>query len=163
MESNPVVTIVIVEGKALLVDVDDNGFVNNVYMEFPEYFNSAKDHESKVEEAKKSYRFLTARERDQIRYIALSDSDEMDVIMSKNINDLAIHYAQTYANEVVITAPRNPRTAKFIDHNLEMIKGALKSQGVSEKDIRIDFKVDRGEEPTRFIKVVSHLRELPLQ
>lgn len=154
-------TIVVVDGKALLVDVDEAGKVITTYMEVANYFDNTKEHDVKVEEAKTTYKKMTEMQMDQIRFIAFSDTEELDDVMVSNISDLSIHYQQTYANQIVITAPRNRRTAKVLEVNLNKIKKVLIQFGVSEGDIHVDYKIDMGDEPTRFVKVVSHLRSLP--
>lgn len=155
-------TIIVINGKALLVDVDESGKVITTYMEVSNYFNSAtEDHGAKVEKAKMEYISLTQQQLDQIRFIALSqDPEQLDEVMLTNLADLSMHYHDTYANEIVITAARNRRTAHLLETNIFKIKEILAQHGVSEQDIRIEYKVDMGDEPTRFIKVVSHLRNL---
>jgi len=153
-------TIVVVDGKALLVDVDEAGDVVTTYMEVDNYFSDAKEHDVKVEEAVIVYKKMTKLQMDQIRFIAFSQEDELDDVMVSNLSDLSTHYKQTYANQIVITAPRNRRTAAALEVNLDKIKKVLVQFGVAERDIHIDYKIDMGDEPTRFVKVVSHLREL---
>lgn len=158
-------TIIVIDGKALLVDVDESGNVVTTYMEVNNYFNSvSEDHATKVENAKSAYITLTQRQLDQIRFIALSnDTKALDDVMVSNLTDLSMHYQETYANEIVITAARNHRTAHLLEANIEKIKGIFAEYGVPEHDLRIEYKVDMGDEPTRFIKVVSHLRNLQAQ
>ncbi|MFT4568291.1 MAG: hypothetical protein ACI9FN_003260 [Saprospiraceae bacterium] len=158
-------TIIVIDGKALLVDVDESGNVVTTYMEVNNYFSSvAEDHATKVAKAKSEYIALTQRQLDQIRFIALSnDPKALDDVMVSNLTNLSMHYQETYANEIVITAARNHRTAHLLEANIEKIKEIFMEYGVSEYDVRVEYKVDMGDEPTRFIKVVSHLRNLPTQ
>ena len=84
--ADPSTTIVVVDGKALLVDLDEAGQIVTTYMEVPEYFNSAKDHDTKVIEAKESYTRLSKAQMDQIRFIALADKGwDLDEFMINNI------------------------------------------------------------------------------
>lgn len=154
-------TIVVIDGKALLVDINESGAVVTTYMEVPEYFNSAKDHASKVIEAKKTYARLSEAQMDQIRFISLAaEGSDLDKFMMSNIADLATHYHQTYANQIAITAGKNADNAVALDHNLNTITDLLVSYGVNRKDIVVDFKKDMGDEPTQFIKVVSNFKTL---
>ncbi len=156
-------TIVVVDGKALLVDLNEKGEIITTYMEVPEYFASSKDHKTKVIEATASYKRLTKEQMDQIRFIALADDGwDLDEFMKSNLADLATHYHQTYANQIEITAAKTPSGDELVEQNLTVIKNLLVSYGVSKGDISINYKIDMGEEPTRFIKVVSNLRTLSL-
>ncbi len=156
-------TIVVIDGKALLVDVDETGKVVTTYMEVGSYFEDSNHHDVKVAAAKIVYKKMTELQMDQIRFIAFSQDEALDDVMVSNISDLSLHYQQTYANEIVITAPRNRRTASLLEVNINKIKKVLVQFGVSEEDIFVDYKIDMGDEPTRFVKVISHLRNLPAQ
>ena len=154
-------TIVVIDGKALLVDLNDKGEVVTTYMEVSDYFNNEKDHKTKVLEATANYRRLTKEQMDQIRFIALTDEGwSLDEFMKSNLADLATHYHQTYANQIEITVAKHPEINQLLDHNIENVTDLLESYGVAKEDIQINFKTDMGEEPTRFIKVVSNLRLL---
>jgi len=154
-------TVIVIDGKALLVDVDDRGEVITTYMEVPEYLTSTKNHSDKVTEAKASYMRLSKLQMDQIRFISILDADEVyKVTMLDNLSDLAKHYSQTYANEIVITVAKSNSNQKVIDYNLAAMKDKLHTLGVPEADITVDYKIDLGEAPTPFIKVASRLRKL---
>jgi len=154
-------TIIVIDGKALLVDVDESGDVINTYMEVPEYLTSSKRHEDKVIDAKASYMRLSKLQMDQIRFVSLlAHDEEYKVIMLNNLSDLASHYQQTYANQIVITVAKNDSNTQLIDYNVKMIKLHLSKAGVAEADITVDYKVDLGDDPTPFIKVASRLRKL---
>ena len=154
-------TIVVIDGKALLVDINESGSIVTTYMEVPEYFNNPKDHASKVIEAKKIYAELSEAQMDQIRFISLAtEGNDLDKFMLSNIADLATHYHQTYANQIAITAGKNDKNADELEHNLDIITDLLVSYGVNENDIVVDFKKDMGHEPTQFIKVVSNFKTL---
>lgn len=154
-------TIVVVDGKALLVDLNEEGKIVTTYMEVPEYFDNSKDHATKVIEAKANYTLLSKAEMDQIRFIALAEEGwDLDEFMISNIADLATHYQQTYANQIEITVARNKENSQLVEKNVKRIKELLYSYGVAQHDINVQYKVDLGEEPTRFIKVVSNLRSL---
>jgi len=154
-------TVVVIEGKALLVDVDERGDILHTYMEVPEYLNSTKKHEDKVHEAKVSYMRLSKLQMDQIRFIALLDQDEeYHVTMKQNLADLASHYHETYANEIVITVAQSDSIEDAMDYNVEQIRAALENYGVAQADISVDYKIDLGEDPAPFIKVSSRLRRL---
>jgi len=161
---DPATTIVVVDGKALLVDINEYGQIVTTYMEVPEYFESTKDHDTKVSEAKESYTRLSKAQMDQIRFIALADKGwDLDEFMVNNIADLATHYQQTYANQIEITAAKNNSNADKLDYNISKIKNLLATYGVSEKDIVIRKKKDLGDEPTQFVKMVSNLKRLAVQ
>lgn len=154
-------TIVVIDGKALLVDLDNKGNIVTTYMEVPEYFESTKDHATKVTEAKRNYTKLSKAEMDQIRFIAIADKGwELDEFMISNLADLATHYQQTYANQIEITVAKNKTNEELIENNIDRIKELLLSYGVAEHDLVIKYKIDMGEDPTRFVKVVSNLRSL---
>ena len=154
-------TIVVIDGKALLVDVNEEGKILTTYMEVAEYFNNPKDHKTKVIEATANYTRLSKAEMDQIRFISLTDDGwDLDEFMVSNLADLAAHYQQTYANQIEITVARNKSNTAEIESNVKRITELLESYGVAKHDINIKYKVDLGEEPTRFIKVVSNLRSL---
>jgi len=154
-------TIVVIDGKALLVDLNENGEIISTYMEVPEYFSSEKDHSAKVIDAKKTYTRLTEAQLDQIRFIALADEGwDLDEFMINNISDLANHYHQTYANQIEITAARNSKNAAILSTNVERIKELLVTYDVNPDDITLNYKIDLGDEPTRFIKVSSNLKTL---
>ena len=154
-------TIVVVDGKALLVDIDEKGEILETYMEVDNYFENNADHSSKVIEAKKTYRRLTKEQMDQIRFISMTDEGwDLDEFMVANLVDLAAHYQQTYANQIEITIPKSNHNAHLIDENLKKIKDILTIHGVSQNDIMVHFKIDLGDEPTRFVKVVSNFKRL---
>lgn len=159
--ADPSTTIVVVDGKALLVDLDETGQIVTTYMEVPEYFKSTKDHDTKVIEAKESYTRLSKAQMDQIRFIALADEGwDLDEFMINNIADLATHYQQTYANQIEITAARNKSNTEKLDYNITKMKDLLASYGVANSDIVIKYKKDLGDEPTQFVKMVSNLKRL---
>lgn len=154
-------TIVVVDGKALLVDLDEKGEIVTTYMEVSDYFENTNDHDTKVLEAKATYRRLSKEQMDQIRFIALADEGwSLDEFMKSNLADLATHYHQTYANQIEITVATHPKIKTILTENLQNITALLESYGVAKTDIIISYKKDMGEEPTRFIKVVSNLKEL---
>ena len=154
-------TIVVIDGKALLVDLNEKGEIMTTYMEVADYFENHKDHKTKVLEAKATYKRLTKEQMDQIRFIALTDNGwTLDEFMKSNLSDLATHYHQTYANQIEITIAKHPDVEHLIEENVQTIVGHLQSNGVLEQDISINYKKDLGNEATRFIKVVSNLRTL---
>jgi len=159
--ADPSTTIVVIDGKALLVDLDARGKIVTTYMEVEGYFESTKDHESKVLDAKADYTRLSKAQMDQIRFISLADEGfKLDEFMVTNIADLATHYQQTYANQIEITAARNSTSNELVEANINKIKTLLVRHGVASHDIVVNYKIDMGEEPTRFVKVVSNLRSL---
>lgn len=157
-----IVTIVVLEGKALLVTVDEQGIIVETYMEVSDYFATDSDHETKVEEAKRNYEFLSQQEINQIRFIPLLGMNEkIDQSIRVNIQDLAQHYLDTYANQITITVAKNNKTAHLLDQTVRTITNELSKLGVSTKDIKVDEKIDMGDEPTQFVKVVSTVKSLP--
>lgn len=152
-------TIVVIEGKALLVDVDDNGNVVRRYMEVPEYFVSEKNHDEKVEAAKKKYEILKKHQIDQIRFIAFDESfSQLDENAMAHLQDVANHYRQTYANQVMITAAKRNNNSDLLEKMISDVTFVLRSFGVEEADIEIIYKNDKGDEPLQFVKVQSNLR-----
>jgi len=161
IENATTTTIVVIDGKALLVDLDAEGQVTTTYMEVQGYFDSSKEHKTKVQEAKAHYIKMSASQMDQIRFISLTEEGwELDEFMVSNIGALANHYKNTYANQIEIVVARNRTTETQIERNISMIKQMLVAKGVASQDIKVEYKVDLGEEPTRFIKVVSNLKSL---
>ncbi len=162
LATKDIVTIVVVEGKALLVSVDDQGGIIDTFMEVEGYFAQGKDHETKVAEAKRNYEFLTQQEINQIRFIPLLGANEqIDSFIEANLTDLASHYKHTYANQITITIAKNKRTAHLLDQTVKTISSELVKLGVANKDIKVDEKIDMGDEPTQFVKVVSNVKSLP--
>jgi len=154
-------TVIVIEGKALLVDVDEQGEVITTYMEVPDYLTSSKEHDVKVVEAKASYMRLSKIQMDQIRFISILDlQEEYQTTMTSNLSDLAKHYHQTYANEIVITVARNDANKDLIAYNVEAITKELGVHGVSADDVTVEYKIDLGEDPSPFIKVSSGIRKL---
>lgn len=154
-----ITTILVVDGKALLVDVDRDGKVVREYMEVPEYFSSNKKHEEKVEAAKKKYEILKKHQIDQIRFIAFDQSfTTLDEAAMRHIIDVANHYAQTYANQVTITAAKRSGNNDLLDKLINDVKFVLKGYGVNENDINVVYKKDKGDMDLQFVKVMSNLR-----
>jgi len=154
-------TIVVISGKAMLVDIDDRGEVVKTYMEVPEYLTTPGTHDRKVKAAKASYLRLSKRQMDQIRFITILDKDEdYKLVMRQNLSDLAKHYNDTYANEVLVTVARGALADELIAYNVHQISTALMSHGVLEEDITVEFKVDLGEDPAPFIKVLTRFKKL---
>ena len=154
-------TIVIVDGKAILADVDNEGKVITTYMEVPEYFESAKPHDIKVEEAKQQYERLSSSELDQIRFIVMLEEGQVyDEFMVANIDDLVGHYRNTYANQIEITAARRGEKDDFVTKNVNHLKTMLMLRGIYEDDIKVKYRIDMGTEPIRFLKVASNLKAL---
>ena len=154
-------TIVVLDGKALLVDIDRSGSIIETYMEVPEYFISKKDHNSKVTAAKATYTRLTKEQMDQIRFISITGINQaLDSFMKSNLEDLSMHYHQTYANQIEITVAENQSNRKLLEFNISRIEDYLIQYGVESSDIQINYKQDLGDEPTTFIKVVSNLKNL---
>lgn len=159
----PITTIIVIEGKAFLVDVDENGTVLTTYMEVKDYFNNDKPISEKLDEAVANYIMLSNQELDQIRFISLTDKKAgLDNNAKSNLFDIYAHYLDTYANNIVITGAKNPRTDKQLGLTIDMIKAYLNSLGANSKDIEVIYKIDLGDEPTQFVKVVSRLREISL-
>lgn len=154
-----ITTILILDGKAVLVDVDEEGHVTRRYMEVPEYFESNKDHSEKVEAAKKKYEILKKHQIDQIRFIAFDQTfSELNKTAMKHIVDVANHYNQTYANQVIITAARRGDNDKLLNKLVDDISFVLKGYGVAAEDIEVQYKEDKGDLDLQFVKIKSNLR-----
>lgn len=154
-------TIIVVDGKALLVDVDEHGEVVKTYMEVPDYLTSNKEHNEKVKEARANYIRLSRLQMDQIRFITvLKVKEEYKSVMRSNLADLASHYHQTYANEIIITVAQSNSNEDVMIYNLSLIKEELSKHEVSAADIKVEYKQDLGDAPSPFIKVASRLSKL---
>lgn len=159
VDSDDKTTILVIEGKAHLVDVNENGEVIRRYMEVPEYFESKKGHNEKVKAAKKKYEILKKHQIDQIRFIAFDSSfEKLDENAMKHLQDVAIHYQQTYANQVVITAAKRGSNSDLLETMIEDVEFILQSFGVAPEDVEVVYKNDKGDEPMQFVKVQSNLR-----
>lgn len=159
----PITTIVVIEGRAFLVDLDEQGQVVRTYMEVKDYFDSDKSQEEKLDEAVANYVMLSKQELDQIRFIALTDRESgLDNNAKSNLFDIYAHYLDTYANNIVITGAKNPLTDKQLEVTIQLIKEYLASLGANQRDVEVTYKIDLGDEPTEFVKVVSKLREITL-
>ncbi len=162
LSAKNILTIVVVEGKALLVSINESGEVVDTYMEIKDYFQEDKNLDEKLEEAKRNYVILSSQEISQIRFIPLLGMNEkIDVFVENNLKDLAYHYKSTYANQIVITVAKNKKTEHLVEQTVKQINNTLNTLGVSERDIRVDEKIDMGDEPTQFVKVASNLKSLP--
>tara|TARA_Y100000385_G_scaffold291755_2_gene372018 strand:- start:3711 stop:4259 length:549 start_codon:yes stop_codon:yes gene_type:complete len=156
------VTIKVVEGKTYLVNVDESGNVLHTYMEITESTDTKDDIDSRVEKAKKEYEALREREKDQIRFIAYDFlSDEVGPLASNHLSDLADHYSNTYANQIVITLGKRPGNEEFLKEKENLLVVALINLSIPAEDIEVRYKWDRGPDPTEFIKVNTTLRKLP--
>lgn len=152
-------TIVVIEGKAILVEVNERGEVVKKYMEVPEYFNSKKDHNEKVEAAVKKYEILKKHQIDQIRFISFDQSfDQLDDNALTHLKDISNHYKQTYANQIIITAATRANNKETLNRLIRDVKLSLATLGVAESDIIVDFKHDKSDETIQFVKVQSNLK-----
>ena len=156
------VTIKVVEGKTYLVNVDESGKVICKYMEIKESVNTDGDITDQVEKAKKEYEELREREKDQIRFIAYDFIDEnVEPLAMNHLTDLADHYSNSYANQIIITLGKRPGNEDFLKEKEIKLVNSLINIGIPSEDIEIRYKWDRGPEPTEFIKVNTTLRKLP--
>ena len=156
------ITIVVIEGKAFLADVDQNGKVVHKYMEIEGYEDEGDDLDKKIEEAKRKYLLIKEREKDQIRFIQYDYLDgAITGLGEDHLADLTQHYNNTYANQIVITLAKRSGNEAFLKEKEELLLQALHNLKVPREDIEIQYKWDMGPEPTQFIKVKTGLRELP--
>lgn len=156
---NDETTIIIENGKAILADIDEEGHVVKRYLEVPEYFDSEKTHIEKVAAAKKKYEILKKHQIDQIRFIPFDGSFvQLDGNAMSHLNHVANHYRQTYANQVKITAAKRTDNTPILDKLISDVVFVLRSYNVSEEDIVIEYKNDKGDEPLQFVKVQSSLK-----
>ena len=156
------VTIKVVEGKTFLVHVDEDGTVLHKYMEITEDLNVDGDLTEKIAKAKQDYEDLREREKDQIRFVAYDFlTDVVEPLALSHLTDLAEHYNNSYANQIVITLGKRPGNEEFLKEKEELLVATLTNLDVSAQDIEVKYKWDRGPEPTAFIKVNTTLRELP--
>ena len=156
------ITIVVLQGKAFLAQVDDNGNVMYKYMLIEGEVDTNNDLELQVEKAKESYRALQDREKDQIRFLAYDFvTDKVEDSAVSHLRILADHYNNSYANQIVITFGKRPGNEAYLKEKENLIVTALIHLGIPNEDIEVKYKWDRGPEPTEFIKVNTGLRELP--
>ncbi|MEE9372848.1 MAG: hypothetical protein V3V00_07315 [Saprospiraceae bacterium] len=155
------VTIRVVEGKSYLVHVDAAGNVLHMYMEIKETKNLDTDLLAQVEQAKKDYESIREREKDQIRFIAYDFiSDVAEPLAMAHLQDLANHYNNSYANQIVITLGKRPGNEEYLKEKENVLVAALTYLQIPIQNIEVKYKWDRGPEPTAFIKVNTTLREL---
>lgn len=156
------ITIVFIEGKAFLADVDEEGKVLHKFMEVKDFVASPDQLDSQVKKATEDYERLLELQKDQIRFIALGQLEgEMGEVAMNHLTDLTQHYNNSYANQVVITLGKRPGNEEFLKEKAAQLKQALVNLNVAKEDVEIIYKWDRGPEPTQFIKVRTGLRELP--
>jgi len=152
-------TIVVENGKAYLADVDEAGKVVKRYLEVPEYFESEKSHEEKVEAAKKKYEILKKHQIDQIRFVPFDGTfDRLDETAVANLHHVAGHYRQTYANDILVTAAKREGNEEVLEKMIADVVFVLRSLEVSQEDITIEYKYDKGDEPLQFVKIQSRLK-----
>ena len=156
------ITIIFIEGKAYLADVDTEGKVVHKYMEVKDFVDSPEQLSAQIDKATEEYKRLLELEKDQIRFIAIGQlTDEIGEIAMTHLTDLTQHYNNSYANQVVITMGKRPGNEAFLNEKGKQLKQTLVNLNVAQEDIEIIYKWDRGPEPTQFIKVRTGLRELP--
>ena len=152
-------TIIVVNGKAYLAVIDTDGTIIKRCLEVPEYFDSAKSHEEKVEAAKIKYEILKKHQIDQIRFVPFDGSFErLNEQAVSNLHHVAGHYRQTYANDILVTAAKRSGNEEVLDKMIADIIFVLRSLDVAEEDITIDYKYDKGDEPLQFVKIQSRLK-----
>ncbi len=152
-------TIVVENGKAYLAAIDIDGKIIKKFIEVPEYFDSEKSHEEKVEAAKKKYEILKKHQIDQIRFVPFDGSFErLNEQAVSNLHHVAGHYRQTYANEILVTAAKRNGNEEVLEKMIADIVFVLRSLEVAEEDITIDYKYDKGDEPLQFVKIQSRLK-----
>jgi len=108
------ITLKVVEGKTFLVQVDESGDVIHKFMQLEADLDPQSDLTSQVEEAKKQYELLREREKDQIRFIAYDFlTDVVEPLALNHLTDLADHYNNSYANQLIITLGRRTDILKM--------------------------------------------------
>jgi hypothetical protein len=156
------VTIKVVEGKTYLVNVDESGNVLHKYMEIKDEVNTDGDITDQIAKAKKEYEALIEREKDQIRFIAYDFLvDGIQALAQNHLTDLANHYSNSYANQIVITLGKRPGNEEFLKEKENILVTGLINLGIPTEDIEVRYKWDRGPDPTEFIKINTTLRKLP--
>jgi len=156
------VTIIVLEGKAYLAHVDESGKVIHKYMEIEGEVDTKTNLDGQVEKAKSDYLELKEREKDQIRFIAYDFlSEKVEPMAMTHLSDLADHYNNSYANQIIITFGKRPGNEAYLKEKENLVVSALINLKIPEEDIEVRYKWDRGPEPTEFIKVNTTLRDLP--
>ena len=155
------ITIIVIEGKAFLAEVDDKGVVMHKYMEIKDYDRSEKNLGKQIERAKQSYLEIKEREKDQIRFLQYDYVDgKVKGLASGHLDDLVLHYNNTYANQIVITFGKRPGNEEILKEKENLLITALEDRDVPKENIKVLYKWDRGPEPTQFIKIKTGLRDL---
>lgn len=159
--SNEEITIVVVEGKAFLADVDAAGRIVHKYMEIEGYIDTGKVFDKQVEKAKEDYLRISEREKDQIRFIQYDYlNGAVTGLAIGHLSDLTKHYNNSYANQIIITLSKRSGNELFLKEKEELLVEALLKLKVPDEDIEVRYKWDRGDEPTQFVKVNTDLRQL---
>lgn len=156
------VTIVVLDGKAFLANVNDQGEVVFKYMELQGSIDLSQNLEGEVVRAREQYEKIRELEKDQIRFINYElVGSTIAEAANAHLRDLVNHYNNTYANQIVITLGKRQGNEEFLNEKENLLTEALLQMQVPKEDIIIVYKWDRGPEPTEFIKVQTSLRELP--
>ena len=155
------ITIVVIDGKAFLADVDEDGRMVRKYMEINSYFDSDANFDGLVESAKEEYLKIRALEKDQIRFIQYDFLDgAVTGLAVKHLSDLTNHYNNSYANQIVVTLSKRQGNEVQITKMENLILDALHAFKVPNEDIKVRYKWDKGVSATEFIKVNTELRAL---
>ena len=155
------ITIVMIEGKAFLAEVDDKGVVLHKYMEVKDFDERGDDLKNQIERAKQNYLEIKEREKDQIRFLQYDYVDgEVRGLANAHLDDLVTHYNNTYANQIVITFGKRPGNEDLLKEKERLLIAALEERHVPKENIKVLYKWDRGPEPTQFIKIKTGLRDL---
>jgi len=148
-------TIILINGIAVLVDIDANGKVINNYLLVPDYFSSNDAHDLLVEKAEVEYEEeLAILDRSKL-IIFGEESAMLNEAAVDNIRTLANLYNYGSIQNVNITAGHveNADDEDTVNDRINAITQMLEDFGVKEGDISADVKIYRSELPNQFVKI----------
>jgi len=148
-------TIILINGMAVLVDIDANGKVINNYLLVPDYFSSNDAHDLLVEKAEVVYEEeLAILDRSKL-IIFGEESAMLNEAAVDNIRTLANLYNYGSIQNVNITAGHveNADDEDTVNDRINAITQMLEDFGVKEGDISADVKIYRSELPNQFVKI----------
>ena len=148
-------TIILINGAAFLVDINEEGQVLNNYLLVPDYFTSNDTHENLVEKAEEEYADEVATLNRSKLIIFGEESALLDEAAVDNIRELANQYNIGSLQNINITAghieAKDDETT--VDDRINAISQMLQDFGVEEGDISADIKIYRSELPNQFVKI----------
>lgn len=129
--------ILVIDGQAALVALDDRDNVSDVLMYLPDYFESQRTEEEYLDLLLNSYVLGAIEVNQQLRFLEFPERG--DNLTPSGIRDLE-HIAKTYVEsddclDVVVTASQSP----FSDERIGNIVHSLRAFGIDRRDIRVEI------------------------